>query len=61
MFINDLKTILFIIFWIFHLIKKKIKLINVNMKAKIIQETSSVGPSFLSEKISMFFIKLDFI
>ena len=61
MFINDLKTILFIIFWIFHLIKKKIKLINVNMKAKIIQETSSVGTSFLSEKISMFFIKLDFI
>ena len=61
MFINDLKTILFIIFWIFHLIKKKIKIINVNMKAKIIQETSSVRLSLLSEKNSLFFINLDFI
>ena len=61
MFVNDLKTIWFIILWMFHVMKKKIKVINVNIKAKNIQETSSIRPSLLSEQNSLFFIKLDFI
>ena len=45
----------------FHVMKKKIKVINVNIKEKNIQETSSIRPSLLSEQNSLFFIKLDFI
>ena len=46
--------------WIFHVIKKNIKLFNINVKTKIILKATNVRPNLWPEKSSLVVIKLKF-
>ena len=60
MFINDLKTILFILLWIY-ISKRNIKIVNINMKEKIIEKATSIQSNFLSKKSGLIFARLNLI